>query len=247
MRPAGVAGSDRSCDRLRHAAYSLPPTVQYSLRGLWRSVPYLPSLRDSRGLSAGEIALLLGAGTAIRLAAGPAAGRLADRLDTPKAILVICMAAASLIVTGYLSTRELWPLFIVGVLHSAVLASLAPLSDTLALGSAAPAQANNSHVRGFHYGWLRGAGSAAFIFGTILSGQMIGQFGINALVWLNAGLACGSGSCRSSGADPAARTKCPQTGNRKSHRTCAHNAAAAANLPPGRSRRSIGPRQPRNA
>ena len=98
------------------------------------------------------------------------------------------MAAASLIVTGYLSTRELWPLFIVGVVHSAVLASLAPLSDTLALGSAAPAQANNSHVRGFHYGWLRGAGSAAFIFGTILSGQMIGQFGINAVVWLNAGL-----------------------------------------------------------
>jgi PPP family 3-phenylpropionic acid transporter len=35
---------------------------------------------------------------------------------------------------------------------------------------------------------LRGAGSAAFILGTVLSGQAIGRFGIIAVVWLNAGL-----------------------------------------------------------
>jgi PPP family 3-phenylpropionic acid transporter len=35
---------------------------------------------------------------------------------------------------------------------------------------------------------LRGAGSAAFILGTVLSGQAIGRFGITAVVWLNAGL-----------------------------------------------------------
>jgi MFS transporter, PPP family, 3-phenylpropionic acid transporter len=150
--------------------------------------PYLPSLLDSRGLSPEAIALLLGAGTAIRLVAGPAAGRLADRLDTPKAILIVCLAAASWIATGYLSTRALWPLFIFGMIHSAVLAPLAPLSDALALGSAAPPRADDPYRRGFPYGWLRGAGSAAFIVGTILSGQMIGRFGINAVVWLNAGL-----------------------------------------------------------
>jgi PPP family 3-phenylpropionic acid transporter len=43
-------------------------------------------------------------------------------------------------------------------------------------------------ARGFHYGWLRGAGSAAFILGTLLSGQAIARFGIAAVVWLNAGL-----------------------------------------------------------
>ncbi len=150
--------------------------------------PYLPSLLDSRNLPPEVIALVLAAGTAIRLVAGPAAGHLADRLDAPKAVFVVCSAAAALIALGYLPARGLWSLFVIGVLHSAALAPLAPLSDTLALGSAAPARPNDPCGQGFHYGWLRGAGSAAFIFGTLLSGQVIGRFGIIAVVWLNAGL-----------------------------------------------------------
>ena len=109
--------------------------------------PYLPSLLDSQGLPSEAIALVLAAGTAIRLAAGPAAGHLADSLDAPKAVLIVCSAAAGLIALGYLPARGLWPLLIVGVIHSAALAPLAPLSDTLALGSAAPARQNEIHVR----------------------------------------------------------------------------------------------------
>ncbi len=150
--------------------------------------PYLPSLLDSHGLTSEAIALVLAAGTAIRLVAGPAAGRLADTFDAPKAVLIVCSAAAGLIVLGYLPARGLWPLLIVGVIHSAALSPLAPLSDTLALSSAAPARQNDPSAGGFYYGWLRGAGSAAFILGTVLSGQAIGRFGIIAVVWLNAGL-----------------------------------------------------------
>lgn len=62
------------------------------------------------------------------------------------------------------------------------------ITDTLALGSAAPGPSEHSAQRRFHYGWLRGAGSAAFICGTLLSGQAISRFGITAAVWLNAGL-----------------------------------------------------------
>jgi PPP family 3-phenylpropionic acid transporter len=116
------------------------------------------------------------------------AGRLADNLAAPKAVLIVCSAAAGLIALGYLPARGLWPLLIVGVIHSAALAPLAPLSDTLALGSAAPARQNDPCAGGFYYGWLRGAGSAAFILGTVLSGQAIGRFGIITVVWLNAGL-----------------------------------------------------------
>ena len=150
--------------------------------------PYLPSLLDSHGPPPEAIALVLAAGTAIRVAAGPAAGHLADRLDAPKAVLIVCSAVAGLIALGYLPARGLWPLSIVGVIHSAALAPLAPLSDTLALGSAASARLNDPRADGFYYGWLRGAGSAAFILGTVLSGQAIGRFGIIAVVWLNSGL-----------------------------------------------------------
>ena len=150
--------------------------------------PYLPSLLDARNLTPEAIAVVLAGGTAVRLAAGPAAGRLADRLGAPKAVLAVCATAAALLALGYLSATGLLLLLVVGVLHSAALAPLAPLTDTLALGSAAPTRSDVSVQRHFHYGWLRGAGSAAFIAGTLLSGQAIGRFGITAVVWLNAGL-----------------------------------------------------------
>jgi PPP family 3-phenylpropionic acid transporter len=150
--------------------------------------PYLPSLLESRNLGPEGIALVLGAGTAIRLIAGPIAGRLADILDAPKAVLAACSAAAALIVLGYLPGTGLLLLFVISVLQSAALAPLAPLTDTLALASAAPHRSEGSAQQRFHYGWLRGAGSAAFICGTLLSGEAIAQFGINAAVWLNAGL-----------------------------------------------------------
>ena len=67
--------------------------------------PYLPSLLDSRDLRPEAIALVLAAGTAVRLAAGPAAGRLADRLDAPELILALCAAAAALIALGICRRR----------------------------------------------------------------------------------------------------------------------------------------------
>jgi MFS transporter, PPP family, 3-phenylpropionic acid transporter len=56
---------------------------------------YLPSLLESRDLRPEPIALVLAAGSAVRLVAGPAAGRLANRLDAPKVILSLCSAMAA--------------------------------------------------------------------------------------------------------------------------------------------------------
>jgi PPP family 3-phenylpropionic acid transporter len=182
-------------DRVSQPTYTVPRPVGALYAAFGVQSPYLPSLLDSHGLPPETIALVLAAGTVIRLVAGPAAGHLADRLDAPKAVLIVCSAAAGLIALGYLPARGLWPLLIVGVIHSAALAPLAPLSDTLALGSAARVRLNDPRAHGFYYGWLRGAGSAAFILGTVLSGQAIGRFGIITVVWLNAGLLANDGVC----------------------------------------------------
>jgi PPP family 3-phenylpropionic acid transporter len=40
----------------------------------------------------------------------------------------------------------------------------------------------------FDHGWVRGAGSAAFIVGSVISGQAAAQFGLASIVWLNAAL-----------------------------------------------------------
>jgi MFS transporter, PPP family, 3-phenylpropionic acid transporter len=150
--------------------------------------PYLPSLLNSRGLRPEEIALVLAAGGTVRLAAGPVTGRLADRFTAPKLALSFCSAAAALSVLLFPLACGLWLLLAIGALHSAALAPLAPLSDTLALGKTAARWSGHLMRRRFHYGWVRGAGSAAFILGSILSGQVAGRFAISTVVWLNAAL-----------------------------------------------------------
>jgi len=149
--------------------------------------PYLPILLDNRHLSPETIALALAAGTAMRLTAAPAVARLADRFDAPRAILALCSAGAGLIGLGYLPAQHAWALIALGVVHTAALAPLPPLSDTLALGTAAPTGSGMLRWK-FHYGWLRGCGSAAFVVGLVISGQAIGHFGIVVIVWLNAAL-----------------------------------------------------------
>ena len=133
--------------------------------------PYLPALLDDRGLRPEAIGMVLAAGTAVRLAAGPAAGRLADRLDAAKLVFAGCAVSAALMALLYLLAQGFWPLFAVGLLQAAALAPLAPLCDTLALGAAAPTRRDDAGGPGFDYGWVRGAGSAAFIVGLVLSGQ----------------------------------------------------------------------------
>ena len=145
--------------------------------------PFFPALLGSRGLGPEAIGVVLAMGTAARLLAGPLAGRLADRVGAPRGVLAACTGAAAVIGLGYLGADGLWPLVLVSVLHAASLAPITPLSDTLALAAASPAVG-----RGFPYGWVRGAGSAAFIVGASLSGQAVGALGLGVVIWLNAAL-----------------------------------------------------------
>ena len=63
--------------------------------------PFLPALLQERGLDPSSIGLVLGFGSAIRLATGPLGGRLADRSGTPRAILAAGLAAAAVVALGY--------------------------------------------------------------------------------------------------------------------------------------------------
>ena len=54
--------------------------------------------------------------------------------------------------------------------------------------------AGEQRRRGFEYGWVRGTGSAAFIIGTLLSGQAVSAFGLDMIIWLQA-LLLGMAAC----------------------------------------------------
>jgi PPP family 3-phenylpropionic acid transporter len=145
--------------------------------GFGAASPFLPSLLQERGLGPNGIAVALACGTAIRLLAGPAGCRLADRLGLRRQVLTVLTAGAAAVGLGYLLPGGFAMLLLVSVLHAAILAPMVPLADALAV-EAVPKR----------YGWVRGAGSAAFILGSNAAGQAVAEFGLPSFVFLNAGL-----------------------------------------------------------
>ncbi|MGI4806847.1 MAG: MFS transporter [Janthinobacterium lividum] len=146
--------------------------------------PFLPGLLQQSGLSPKELGVVLAAGTAVRLLSGPLGGRLADRTGHAPLVLTGFTAAAAVVAFAYEPARGMVALLLVSVAHASVLAPLTPVADALALGSA--------EQTGFRYGWVRGAGSAAFIAGTLLSGGLVDSMGLGVIIWLNAALLAGA-------------------------------------------------------
>jgi MFS transporter, PPP family, 3-phenylpropionic acid transporter len=143
--------------------------------------PFLPAFLESRGLAPEQIGVVLASGTAIRLLSGPTAGRVADWLQALRIVLAVCTALAAGVVLGFLPAQGFWLLLFVSLLQAAMLAPTTTLADALALGASRPRVAN-----GFEYGWVRGAGSAAFIVGLMMSGQAVNAFGLMAIIVLQA-------------------------------------------------------------
>jgi MFS transporter, PPP family, 3-phenylpropionic acid transporter len=148
------------------------------------SSPFMPALFESRGLAPEQVGMLFAAGTGIRLVSGPLCGRLADRTQALRTVLTVCATLAALVAIGLLSAAGFRVLLVISGLHAAVLAPLTTLADALALSAAA----SRSGVARFEYGWVRGTGSAVFIIGTLVSGQVVGAWGLSAILVLHAGL-----------------------------------------------------------
>jgi PPP family 3-phenylpropionic acid transporter len=156
------------------------------------SSPFLPAFLASRGLQPEELGLLLGAGTALRLISGLFAGRIADARNAFRAELAIFAVLAAATSLLYLPTQVPWQLAAISLLQAVTLAPLVPLADALALAAAS----GGSGSRGsFEYGWVRGAGSAAFIAGLLLAGLAVAHYGLAATLWLGAACLIAAALC----------------------------------------------------
>jgi PPP family 3-phenylpropionic acid transporter len=142
------------------------------------SSPFMPAFFEGRGLGPEQVGVVFGAGTAIRLIAGPLVGRVADLSQGLRGALAICELLAAVVALGLLSAPAFTPLFLISLFHAAALAPTTTLADALALGAAQP-----RHGRpGFEYGWVRGTGSAVFIIGTLVSGQVVASWGLASII-----------------------------------------------------------------
>ncbi|WP_336486426.1 MFS transporter [Methylobacterium nigriterrae] len=157
--------------------------------------PFLPNWLAARGLSSGEIGAVLAGATLTRLVAGPLAGRAADRRAAARPILATASVLAGLAALLHLSGHGFPALLAIGLAYAVATAPLAPLADALALAGARGGAA-------FQYGWVRGAGSAAFIAATSLVGWLIEARGLSAAIvaggvlFLGTGLAAASAPAR---------------------------------------------------
>ena len=148
------------------------------------SSPFMPAFFEGRGLAPQQLGTLFAAGTAIRLASGPLGGRLADLTQSLRAVLAVCQLLAALVAIRLLSAAGFVPLFLTSLLHAAALAPTTALADALALGAAQPRNAPSR----FEYGWVRGIGSAVFVIGTLLSGQVVDSWGLTSILVFQAAL-----------------------------------------------------------
>ena len=85
----------------------------------------------------------------------------------------------------YFAVDALWMVVAVSLFQAAALAPLVPLADALSLAHARVGRKGKPGA--FEYGWVRGAGSAAFVAGILLAGQVAGTYGLSAVIWLSAG------------------------------------------------------------
>jgi PPP family 3-phenylpropionic acid transporter len=150
--------------------------------------PFMPAFFQSRGLAAEQLGIVFGAGTAIRLVSGPVVGRLADLTQALRAVLAICEGLAAFIALALLRASPFTPLLATSLFHAAALAPTTALADALALG----ASVRPDGSRRFEYGWVRGTGSAVFVIGTLVSGQLVDSWGLGAVVALQAMLLLGA-------------------------------------------------------
>ena len=153
--------------------------------GFGTASPFLPSFLSERGLTPSQIGLLLAAGTAIRLLSAPLAAQVADRTGRPRLVLLVFLGLSSAVALLYLPASGFAALVGVSLLHASTLAPVTPTADALALGQR----------RTFDYGWVRGAGSAAFVVGTLVSGLVIDARGLAAMLPMNAACLATAAAC----------------------------------------------------
>ena len=152
--------------------------------------PFWPRFFEARGIAPEELGLMLGLGTAVRLVSGPLAGRIADRLAARRAVLAVCIGLSALVALALLPAQGFGILLLVSLCQAAALAPVTTLADALA--SRRAAGSGTGSAGRFEYGWVRGAGSAAFVAGTLFAGQVVGAAGLSSIVLLHAGLLLGA-------------------------------------------------------
>lgn len=173
-------------DRHPLSSFVLLYSFMYAAFGV--ASPFWPLFFEERGVGPEQLGVLLALGTAVRLVSGPLASWIADRLGARRAVLTFCIGTSGTAALGLLLPGTFPALLLMSLFQAAALAPVTTLADALATRQG-DATATGSR---FEYGWVRGAGSAAFIMGTMIAGQVVSRVGLTSTIVLHSGLLAGA-------------------------------------------------------
>ena len=127
-------------------------------------LPFWPLWLEARGLTAGEIGLLLALAAWVKVVASPALAHLSDRAGWGKGSIVL-LAGVSLLAFAA-----------VQVVVAASFPLLVPLGESQTMAAV--------YRHALNYGRIRLWGSLAFIAGSLVAGRLVGAFTADWVLWL---------------------------------------------------------------
>lgn len=156
------------------ARYALVSAGTFATIGIF--MPFWPLWLESRGLTPGEIGILLAVNVWVRVPTGPLVGHLADLGGSPKFALVAASAACLFAFALFLFPGGFWQLLILQALAATALNAMIPLCESLTMQAV--------RRRDLIYGRIRIWGSLAFITAAFGGGAMIAPEDAGIVLWL---------------------------------------------------------------
>jgi PPP family 3-phenylpropionic acid transporter len=133
------------------------------------ALPFFPVWLAGLNFNDREIGLILAVPMVVRVLVAPIVAMFADRMEERANVLFWSGALSLLTAIALYWTSDFWSVLLVYGIQGATYAPYVPVVESIAI----------SGVRrwGFDYGSMRVWGSIAFIFSTLIGGQMIGRWG----------------------------------------------------------------------
>ena len=139
-------------------------------------LPYFPVWLNARGLTAGEIGIVLSAPLFVRVLVTPAISFSADKSGDRRLMLIGLAWGALLAGLLFLAANSFWPILGTVILFALFWTSIMPLTEAVAMQGVKSA--------GLDYGRMRLWGSLSFVAASIGGGLAIQQWGSDAALWI---------------------------------------------------------------
>ena len=139
-------------------------------------LPYFPVWLNARGLTAGEIGIVLSAPLFVRVLVTPAISFMADKSGNRRLMVIGLSWGALLAGLLFLAAGSFWPILATVILFALFWTSIMPLTEAVAMQGVRSA--------GLDYGRMRLWGSLSFIAASVGGGTAIQIWGSDAALWI---------------------------------------------------------------